>query len=229
LVADDNAVNQKVTLRQLKKLGCVADAVANGREAIEAIGSVSYDLVLMDCHMPKMDGFEATAKIRETEQGGRRLPIVALTASVQQEDRDRCLAAGMDDFLAKPVSERELTRVLERWLPDSAFDPKVIQSLQSLAGDDASFMREVMSSYIETGDEVIAAMEAGDPDQFGRLAHALAGSSRNVGAMRVADLCSAAENDTRQDPEAARRKYFDSIRAAYAAVRREIAGKDAAA
>src|SRR5205085_2250119 len=182
LVADDNVVNQKVALRQLNKLGCAADAVANGKKAIEALAHVKYDLVLMDCHMPEMDGFEAAATIRESERGPRRLPIIALTASVQQEDRDRCAAAGMDDFLAKPVSEADLAKVLERWLPESAFDPAVIENLQSLGGDDASFMQEVMSSFVETGDAVIKAMDADDPGSFGSHAHALAGSSRNVGA-----------------------------------------------
>jgi two-component system, sensor histidine kinase and response regulator len=228
LVADDNVVNQKVTLRQLNKLGCPADAVANGKEAIAALARTEYDLVLLDCHMPEMDGFEAAATIRAAEPEGRRLPIIALTASVRQEDRDRCAANGMDDFLAKPVGEVDLAKVLERWLPESAFDPAAIANLRSLAGDDASFMRDVMSSFVETADEIIATMNAGDNGAFGRQAHALAGSSRNVGATHLADLCSAAETEAYSDPVVTKAKYIDSIRIAYSEVRREIMKKDAA-
>ena len=166
------------------------------------------------------------AVIRENP-GYRRLPIIALTASVQQDDRDRCAAAGMDDFLAKPVSEADLAKVLERWLPESAFDPAVIENLQSLGGDDASFMQEVMSSFVETGDAVIKAMDADDPGSFGSHAHALAGSSRNVGATRLADLCSAAETDARRDP-GTKAKYLHPIRMAYAAVRQEIVSEHSA-
>jgi len=113
LVAEDNIVNQKVALMQLAKLGYKADVAANGNEVLEALGRIRYDVILMDCQMPEMDGFEATAQIRRLAEPIRNIRIIAMTANAMQEDRDRCIDAGMDDYIAKPVRIDDLKTLLK--------------------------------------------------------------------------------------------------------------------
>ena len=117
LLAEDNLVNQRVALAVLRKLGLQADTALNGAEALTAATATPYDLILMDCQMPEMDGFQATRGIRAMEAGERRVPILAMTANAMQGDRERCLEAGMDDYLAKPVAILDLKHALQRWLP----------------------------------------------------------------------------------------------------------------
>ena len=117
MVAEDNPVNQKLIVRLLEKLGHQADVAANGLEAVEAISQLGYSIVLMDCQMPEMDGFEATAEIRKRdEQDGIHTPVIAVTAHAMKGDRERCLAAGMDDYVSKPVRSEDLKAALDRWL-----------------------------------------------------------------------------------------------------------------
>jgi len=117
LVAEDNSVNQRVVGRMLEKLGCVAHFATDGREALAALEAGGFDLVLMDCQMPQLDGYGASREIRKREAGLSRVPIVALTANAMQGDRERCLAAGMDDFLSKPLTLEALAAALAQWLP----------------------------------------------------------------------------------------------------------------
>jgi CheY-like chemotaxis protein len=116
LVAEDNAVNQLLVTRMLEKMGCKVDIASNGLETVALAQSLQYDIVLMDCSMPEMDGYQAAAEIRRTQPAGRRLPIVALTAHAMPEDRAKCMAAGMDDYLSKPLNRELVRQALHRWV-----------------------------------------------------------------------------------------------------------------
>jgi CheY-like chemotaxis protein len=194
LVADDQAVNRKLTQRRLEQLGFDVDVAENGLQALEAVGRTSYHLVFMDCHMPTMDGFQATEEIRRLEGTRRRTPVVALTASVVGPERERCVAAGMDDYVVKPVSEADLMRVLSRWILDrSAIDRGTISVLQNLGEPEASVLREVIGLYIADAPSRIASMReaiaAGNPGLLAEEAHALTSSSGNIGATGVLEIC----------------------------------------
>jgi CheY-like chemotaxis protein/HPt (histidine-containing phosphotransfer) domain-containing protein len=134
LVVEDNVVNQKVAVRMLEKLGCRVDVVANGREALEALEQIAYDCVFMDCQMPEMDGYEATMAMRTREsQTGGHVPIIAMTANAMQGDREQCLAAGMNDYIGKPVQAPDLLAMLRKWVPSPVETPAQLESAASPA------------------------------------------------------------------------------------------------
>jgi CheY-like chemotaxis protein/HPt (histidine-containing phosphotransfer) domain-containing protein len=201
LIAEDNETNREVALAQLHKLGYRASAVANGAEAVEAVERGGFDLVLMDCQMPVMDGFEATHRIRGSKRAS--LPIVALTASAMSGDRERCLGEGMNDYLAKPLELELLADLLARWLPVSGagdqpetprqnakelpntiFDAEGL--LRRLMGD-RQLAGKVIEGFLErtpaTLDALRTRLDEADAPGALALAHALRGSSATVAAV----------------------------------------------
>jgi CheY-like chemotaxis protein/HPt (histidine-containing phosphotransfer) domain-containing protein len=202
LVAEDNPVNQKVAVRQLEHLGIAADAVANGIEAVEATSRSDYAMVLMDVQMPEMDGIAAT---RELRRRGAVVPIVALTANALAGDRERCIQAGMDDYLAKPIAESELMRVLNRFLPRAdgdgdVLDPTVVNRLRGISAD---FLAEIASIYLADAparvSSIRSAVERGDAHALSTVAHAFKSGSGNVGATALHRICSDLEMMGREE------------------------------
>jgi PAS domain S-box-containing protein len=213
LLAEDNIVNQKVALRQLQKLGYRADAVANGREAVEALSRIPYDLVLMDCQMPEMDGYEATAEIRRLDGDRRRTPVVAMTANALEGDRAKCIAAGMDDYVSKPVKPEELARVLDLFLaldspstkawPAPIDEPVDLDRLHEVLGDDPSEVSEILDLYCtQMADSLVKldrAISEGDAEAINLIAHNCAGTSANCGMVGVVEPLSLLERFGRQN------------------------------
>jgi PAS domain S-box-containing protein len=194
LVAEDNAVNQRVALLMLEKLGCRVDVVANGREAVKMLEILPYDLVFMDCQMPEMDGYAATAEIRSRESADRHTTIVAMTASTMEGDREQCLAAGMDDYISKPIRESELLQVLEGLAPaveepDPTPPAAAIDQEGLLArfGHNSDLIKVVASLFLEEYpalfSRIKAAIQNRDSEDLRSAAHALKGALLNIDAL----------------------------------------------
>jgi PAS domain S-box-containing protein len=197
LLAEDNAVNQRLAVHLLEKQGHQVVVAGNGKEALAALARAAFDVVLMDVQMPEMCGFEATAQIRAGESGtGRRLPIIAMTAHAMKGDRERCLEAGMDDYVAKPIQAGELSRALAEAVSDSPCVPledrvvvttKVFDRAAALARveGDEELLREIVGLFLEECphllEEVRAAVDCGDMARLKRAAHTLKGSVGNFG------------------------------------------------
>ena len=207
LIVEDNTTNQMVAMGLISRLGFDAEVVSNGRQAVEAVARSTYDAVLMDCNMPVMDGYEATAAIRHMEGDGAHLRIIAMTASALAGDRERCLAAGMDEYVAKPVRLRDLERVLvpgsaDRSSPassDTAVDGQQLESLRALDGGDGLFLSSVVESFAASSVHALhaltAAVEAGDTEALAQEAHRLKGEASTLfGAGGVAGVCAALES-----------------------------------
>ena len=240
LVVEDNLVNQEVTIGMLKLLGCSVTLAETGREAIETVKSNTYDLILMDCQIPEMDGCEATAEIRKYEalrvkrveiKGAPshaspltpHLPIIALTANVLAGEHQKCLDAGMDDYISKPLSIQKLKEIMKRWssfqvkeshtsletreplnegksiqLNEKPFDLDVLDAIQALGGQsDPDFLLRIIQRFIRETQERLETLEKavniGDSTLLERTAHSLKGSSGSIGARRMAQLCARLE------------------------------------
>jgi CheY-like chemotaxis protein/HPt (histidine-containing phosphotransfer) domain-containing protein len=232
LVVEDNPVNQLVATGLLENLGCQVDLANDGQEAVERLAvDIEYDVVLMDCRMPRLDGFDATRLIREQESPGRRIPIIAMTASALEGERERCLAAGMDDYLTKPVAPAELEHALRVWTqvpaaaptPPSAapatgvLDLERVEMLESLVKDGTSFFERTAASFMgRVGDQVLtirAAVEARNQYGLTTAAHHLKGSALNLGLPRVAEVASRLEALGRTEHSAGAEDLLDELTA----------------
>jgi two-component system sensor histidine kinase/response regulator len=217
LIAEDNPVNQQVLLRQAQRLGLNAQAVGNGQEVLDALTERSFDVVLMDCQMPVMDGYTATRRIRELEAGaqGGHLPIVAVTANAMREDFERCRESGMDDFVAKPVTLAALANAIERAVnaarggtgqppeaqeqgaaADGAVDRDALASLQDDLGGPEALLR-IVRLFLEQLDpqasQIEAAAKGGEHETLARNAHRMRSSAATLGASALADTLTALE------------------------------------
>jgi two-component system, sensor histidine kinase and response regulator len=212
LLVEDNPVNREVAVAMLENLGCATEAAENGWLAIEAMTATTYDAVLMDCQMPIMDGLTAAGEIRRREHtsGAARVPIIALTANAMEGERERCLAAGMDDFLSKPFTQRQLATLLRRWLalrvlPESErrdlsrvplIDSGVLRNIAALAKP--TLLNSMIDLYLQHSPGLIGAIETAaanmQADALTQAVHTLKSSTSNLGGTRLAMVAKECEN-----------------------------------
>jgi PAS domain S-box-containing protein len=229
LLVEDNPVNQRVAQRLLQKLSAEVTVANNGEEALARCSEKQFDVVLMDCQMPVMDGFTATRLIREREQSGgeKRLPIIALTANVMSEDRERCVAAGMDAHLGKPIEPQQMIDTLSRFLKEQAVPPAIdLEALRQITGGDADFERELADTFVASGDqalaEIIAALKVSDYDTVRQRAHALKGASANIHAASLSTTASSLESAARTQATPAINGLVEELAQKLAAVNAEL-------
>jgi CheY-like chemotaxis protein/HPt (histidine-containing phosphotransfer) domain-containing protein len=241
LVAEDNPVNQLVIETMLFKRGFTVDIAGDGAEALAKLAHGRYAAVFMDCQMPNVDGYEATGRIRAQERGEERLPVIAMTAHAMAGDRERCLAAGMDDYLSKPLRPELLDAVLERWLGvaaaatadhdeagdrDKAIDALIDSArMRTFREDYPDIVDQLLRLFLESTPELLEelreAVEGGDGDELKRAAHKLKGSCQNIGATFMATLCHSLETDD-VDAAATLARLDDAFLSTEAALRREL-------
>ena len=216
LLAEDNNVNQQIALLVLESMGYRADVASNGLEAVEAVERLPYDLVLMDVQMPEMDGLEATRAIRARpappDRGDHPIRIVAMTANAMQGDREDCLAAGMDDYLAKPIRPEELAAALAATprrasgevaeVVSAGLDTDALDRLRAIAPDAGAFAR-LVESFADNGAESLSqladAAGSGDLEVLRRSAHTLKSNAASFGAMELSRLCAELEAQARAE------------------------------
>jgi CheY-like chemotaxis protein len=218
LLAEDNPTNRTLAMHQLARIGFEADVVENGEQALAALAQHDYALVLMDCQMPVMDGFEATRRIRERErETGRHVSIIAMTANAMEGDRERCLEAGMDDYLSKPVRSETLAGMLRRHLPaqqENAAQVLDEAHLSELFGEDRDMRRSLLQGFYDGASplqrKLDAALAAENFEDIGRIAHQLVGSAANLGARELEALAQSLRLAVRErDAQAARRLHAE--------------------
>ena len=238
LVAEDNVVNQKVALRLLEKLGYHADAVANGQEAVKTLETVPYDLVLMDVQMPEMNGFEATRAIRDPQAKVlcRDIPIVAMTAHALKGDRDKCLEAGMNDYVSKPVTTSALQEVVERVLGNGREEkgvspapvpalpvPVNVQRLNDITDGDLAFEQELIESFLTDTERHVTDLESAvreeDDEALMLQAHAIKGASANAGAGRLEEIAVRLEGICIEEESEKAHKLLEDLRSEFQRVR----------
>lgn len=202
LVVEDHSVNRKVVSRMLENMGCLVDLAEDGLAGVERAASCP-DLILMDCSMPRCDGLEATRLIRALPGAAAHSAIVALTAHAMPGDPERCIAAGMDDWLSKPLSPNDLAFVLKKhtaWVsppevspPDGVLDRRAIEQLLDLASDDPDFFTDVVEEFSSAAktalDQAREQMETGNISELRRTVHRLKSASATVGATRLHTAC----------------------------------------
>jgi CheY-like chemotaxis protein/HPt (histidine-containing phosphotransfer) domain-containing protein len=249
LLAEDNKTNQLVAMGILKRLGARADVVADGKKAVEALRSTDYDLVLMDVQMPEMDGLEATRTVRAAGNGIRKpaVPIIAMTAYAMQGDRQACLDAGMDDYIAKPVTPAALSAVLEQWLaePPSSGPPSVSAIAPGAVSGPATFNADALIERT-MGDHALAEavarsfladapgrienlrghLEAGNAKDVELQVHTLKGAAATVGGECLADWALALEQAGRAGDLASARSAFAEVAAEFERLRQAMEGSD---
>ncbi|MFZ0157562.1 MAG: response regulator, partial [Kineosporiaceae bacterium] len=217
LVVEDNEINQTVAVGILERLGYTVDLAVDGVDALEQVGRHPYQAVLMDCHMPRMDGYTATIELRKRPDV-QHIPIIAMTANAMREDRERCLEVGMDDYLSKPIRARDVDATLARWMdrphesspavepvPPPTGAPRVPQPrsgsvherLEELAGDhspeEVELVHRIARSFLDRAPGIVegldAALAARDAELGQRFAHSLKGAAANLGADHLAQVC----------------------------------------
>jgi PAS domain S-box-containing protein len=214
LIAEDNAVNQRVATAQLKKLGYAADSVANGLEVLEALSRIPYDIILMDCQMPELDGYETTRQVRN--KGGRQPYIIAMTASAMQGDRELCLATGMDHYISKPMRIADLKSALDEAasLAGESIDVGVLANLRELTGEDSpEILSELIGLFSASTPPLLSqAREAlSNPSDLAVIAHTIKGSCSNFGARAMEVLCFQLEQLDGEGGSAAAEKLVAAI------------------
>jgi signal transduction histidine kinase/DNA-binding response OmpR family regulator len=231
LLAEDNEVNQRVALYQLRMLDHQVDLARNGVEALKLFDENEYDAVLMDIHMPELDGYAATAEIRRREGDRKRTPIIAMTANALPEDREKCLAVGMDDHLAKPVQASALVRVLEQWVANT--EPANIEplppatDLQPLINSGmGDIIPRLVEIFLDTAphdiEKAVAALRSSQATDLEEAAHKLKGSCSNLGAARLRDLCQQLEKLGRDGSLQTAPELLASVEEEFGRVRTEL-------